>query len=57
MAWWYCGGKGYEYIPDKHVYHLNYFNQIETMRTFGEVFGLSNLDDVIKQCTKDKMLI
>ncbi len=52
-----AGGKGYEYIPDKHVYHLNYFNQIETMKTFGKVFDLSNLDNVIKRCTSDKTLV
>lgn len=51
------GGKDYEYIPDKHVYHLNYFNQIETMKTFGKVFDLSNMDNVIKQCTLDKTLV
>ncbi|MBL6996656.1 caspase family protein [Desulfobacula sp.] len=51
-----AGGKDYEYVPDKHVYHLNYFNQIETMITFGKVFGLSNLDNVIEQCTSDKTL-
>ncbi len=50
-------GKDYEYDPEKHVYHLNYFNQIETMKTFEKVFGLSNLDNVIKRCALDKTLV
>ena len=37
----------FRYSPDKHVYHLNYFEQAETYRMFEKSFSL-DLDATIE---------
>ena len=42
-------GINFEYEPEEHVYHLNYFNQAETYRNFSDIFKV-DLGTVIQEC-------
>ncbi len=45
----------FRYSPDKHVYHLNYFEQAETYRKFEEFFDL-DLNATIEECISANQL-
>ncbi len=48
-------GTEHIYAPDKHVHHLNYFRQVETLETFSKVFGLGISPNDIMTSLKNKL--